>query len=190
MVLIFKLVLITTQKSTRNKNHWFFWEFWFLFCGEIWVFSLRTMVVIKNECMILLKNVLWCQLQFISLNLGLYMCQVEFVIGDKCVVGHFWLINFWFIHRTDAICLPLTHAREARITTRPCGGVQVVTWAGRVHIKIDQLHISRHYTLIISFLCLFNSPPGLIYCGGSYSYFTPLFFTQRLCQWRPNSGTN
>ena len=140
--------------------------------------------------MILLKNVLWCQLQFISLNLGLYMCQGEFVIGDKCVVGHFWLINFWFIHRTDAICLPLTHAREARITTRPCGGVQVVTWAGRVHIKINQLHISRHYTLIISFLCLFNSPPGLIYCGGSYSYFIQLFFNQRLCQWRPNSGTN
>ena len=85
--------------------------------------------------------------------------------------------------------LLLTHAREARITSRPCG-VQVVTWAGRVHIKIDQLHISRHYTLIIIFLCLFNSPPGLIYCGGSYSYFTQLFFNQRLCQWRPNSGTN
>ena len=63
------------------------------------------MIVIKNECMILLKNVLWCQLQFISLNFGLYMCQGEFVVGDKCVVGH-----FWFIHRTDAIFLPLPRA--------------------------------------------------------------------------------
>ena len=54
MVLIFTVVLISTQKLTRNKNHRFFWECWVLnFLGNLRVFSLRTMVLIKNECMLL-----------------------------------------------------------------------------------------------------------------------------------------
>ena len=37
-------------KLTRNNNHrFYFWEWWFFF-GNLWVFSLRTMVLIKNEC--------------------------------------------------------------------------------------------------------------------------------------------
>ena len=51
MVLIFTVVLISTQKLTRNKNHRFFLECWVLnIFGNLRVFSLRTMVLIKNEC--------------------------------------------------------------------------------------------------------------------------------------------
>ena len=49
MVLIFTGVLISTRKLTRNKNHRFFWECWVLnFFGNLRVFSLRTMVLIKK----------------------------------------------------------------------------------------------------------------------------------------------
>ena len=64
MVLIFTVVLISTQKLTWNKNHRFFWELLVLF-KNLRVYSLRTMVLIKNECIFWGKNLfVRCQWDF------------------------------------------------------------------------------------------------------------------------------
>ena len=77
------------------------------------------------------------------------MCQGEFVVGDKCVVGHLWLIYFWLIHRTDAIFLPLTRAR---------GGEGYDEAAGKrpsrnLYIR-HQLYISLTYIINVKQFCV------------------------------------